>query len=267
MASPSGAQAVKLLMDKQSGRIVGALNPNGTISSHPGTSGLPTRASRAVSVKQPTVIDLTRDHGNDNNKTHQFPSLAVIARPQKIAYNLSQKRNQLDTKVKALLLQPADKFTEWLIQIGLVPPDQHCSKTNKKMKLGKYSDNKKFPHSGGYVWVREGSRGEQKLYVSVFKGSLFEATNHSPIVVLKLLYHWSCQTNIQNVIQWVKVDRDCINNYYQIFRSICVCSIQEEIVNMGGPGRSVEIGIVSLGTTSADGKRRKVSCRMHCGNN
>jgi len=77
-------------------------------------------------------------------------------------------------------------------------------------------------------------------------------------VVLKLLYHWSCQTNIQNVVQWVKVDHTTINLFFQMFRSVCICSVQEEVVNMGGPGKAVEIGVISLGTTSADGTRREV---------
>ena len=33
---------------------------------------------------------------------------------------------------------------------------------------------------------------------------------------------------------------------------------QEEIVSLGGPGKSVEIGVISLGTTSADGSKREV---------
>ena len=257
---PNGGKAVKLLMERHTGRIVGTLNPDGSISSQPGTSGPGLQYHGNRTVKQPTVIDLTRDDGKDNDKARQFPLLTVIARPQKVATNLPEKRGQLDTKVKALLVQPADKLTEWLIKHGLVPSHQLCKETKKKMKLGKYSDNKKFPNSGGYVWVSEGSsRGQQKQYVSVFRGSMFEASNHSPTVILKLLYHWSCQTNIQNVVQWVKVDYSTINMFYQMFRSVCVCSIQEEVVNMGGPGMAVEIGIISLGTTSADGKRRKVS--------
>ena len=57
----------------------------------------------------------------------------------------------------------------------------------------------------------------------------------------------------------VKVDYTVINLYFQIFRSVCVASVQEEIVNMGGPGKDVEIGIISLGTVSEDGKKRQVS--------
>ena len=205
-------------------------------------------------------MDLTRDdsRASSNDKARQFPALTVSARPQKVASNLSGKRGEIDTKVKALLVQPAAKFTEWLIQQGLVPPEQYCSITKRKLKLGMYSDSKKFPHSGGYVWISEGS-GAQKQYTSVFKGSVFEASNHSPTVVLKLLYHWSCQTNIQNVVQWVKVDHTTINLFFQMFRSVCICSVQEEVIDMGGPGKAVEIGVISLGTTSADGTRREVS--------
>ena len=216
------------------------------------------------------MVDLTRDdsRASSNDKARQFPSLTVVARPQKVVSNLSGKRGELDQKVKALLVQPPAKFTEWLIQQGLVPPEQYCNVTKKKLKLGMYSDSKKFPHSGGYVWISEGS-GAQKQYTSVFKGSVFEAgssQNTSPTVVLKLLYHWSCQTNIQNVVQWVKVDHTVINLFFQMFRSVCVCSVQEEVVNMGGPGKAVEIGVISLGTTSADGTRREVSIIGHSDN-
>ena len=215
-----------------------------------------------TTARNPTVVDLDLDldqsKRSGNDKVRQFPALTVTARPQKVAANLAGKRGELDTKVKALLVQAPAKFTEWLIKQGLVPPQQYCTVTKKKLKLGMYSDSKKFPRSGGYVWVSEGSRG-QKTYTSVFKGSMFDASTHSPTVVLKLLYHWSCQTNIQNVVQWVKVDHTYVNLFFQMFRSVCTSSVQEEIVNMGGPGKAVEIGIISLGTTSAGGTRREVS--------
>lgn len=65
-----------------------------------------------------------------------------------------------------------------------------------------YSDVSKFPYSGGYVWISECC---PTRFVSVFSGSLFEGATHPPSVLLKLIYHWSCQTNVQNVVQWVKV--------------------------------------------------------------
>ena len=123
------------------------------------------------------------------------------------------------------------------------------------MKLGIFSDPKKFAFSGGYVWVADKNSSK---FVSVFKGSIFETTDHSPTVVLKLIYHWACQTNIANVKQWVKVDDKTVNCYYQLFRGICVRKVREEIVNLGGHGKAVEVGVISLGTTSPDGSKREV---------
>lgn len=88
-----------------------------------------------------------------------------------------------------------------LIQQGLVRSEQKCSIHNAtQLKLGMYSDVSKFPYSGGYVWISECC---PQRFVSVFSGSIFEGSPHPPLVILKILYHWSCQTNIQNVTQWV----------------------------------------------------------------
>ena len=56
-----------------------------------------------------------------------------------------------------------------------------------------YSDAQRFPHSGGYVWIAENNVNR---LVSVFKGSIFVASSHEPVIVLKLMYHWACQTNV-----------------------------------------------------------------------
>lgn len=88
-----------------------------------------------------------------------------------------------------------------LIQQGLVRSEQTCpTHTNRRLKLGMYSDVTKFPYSGGYVWISECCPSK---FISVFSGSLFEGSQHPPSVILKLIYHWACQTNVQNVVQWV----------------------------------------------------------------
>ena len=98
----------------------------------------------------------------------------------------------------------------------------------------------KFPHSGGYVWIQEGAANK---YTSVFRGSVFEASTSPPTVLLKLIYHWSCQvvpahspgvltpvqTNIPNVAQWVKVDNTAIDTFFGVCRSLCVVAVQEEV--------------------------------------
>ena len=112
----------------------------------------------------------------------------------------------------------------------------------------------------------------------MFKGSIFEAGTgtQAPTVLLKLLYHWSCQTNIPNVASWVKVDNRQIDDFFSLLRSVCVrlgersrvsitkllnpfsSAVQEEIMDMGGNDEAIEVGVISLGTTTADGKKREV---------
>ncbi len=50
-----------------------------------------------------------------------------------------------------------------------------------------------------------------------------------------------------------------INQVYTCFRAVTVASVQEEVVNLGSSRSPVEIGLVSLGTTSADGTKREVT--------
>jgi len=215
------------------------------------------------SKSSPQVVDLTKpgvEPVGAQPIRKAFPALSVSAKPQRTVPAASAKRSELDAKVKGLLVHTPAKFTEWLIQQGLVRSEQYevvPGSGKVKLKLGMYSDGKKFPHSGGYVWIQEGVSNK---YTSVYKGSIFEtsATSHPPTVLLKMIYHWACQTNIPNVAQWVKVDNKQIDTFFQVLRCVCVSAVQNEVISLGGPGKVVEIGVISLGTTTADGQKREV---------
>eukprot|EP00090_Calanus_glacialis_P030102 TRINITY_DN4841_c0_g1_i4.p1 TRINITY_DN4841_c0_g1~~TRINITY_DN4841_c0_g1_i4.p1 ORF type:complete len:1391 (+),score=553.03 TRINITY_DN4841_c0_g1_i4:337-4173(+) len=233
--------------------------------SQPVRGRTPPAAARETtpSKSSPQVVDLTKpgvEPVGAQPIRKAFPALSVSAKPQRTVPAASSKRSELDAKVKGLLVHTPAKFTEWLIQQGLVRSEQYetVPGTGKvKLKLGMYSDGKKFPHSGGYVWIQEGVSNK---YTSVYKGSIFETsvTSHPPTVLLKMIYHWSCQTNIPNVAQWVKVDNKQIDEFFQVLRSVCVGAVQDEVISLGGPGKVVEIGVISLGTTTADGQKREV---------
>lgn len=162
-----------------------------------------------------------------------------------------------DIKVKGVLMYAATKFTEWLIQQGLVRAEQYCDKhPGQKLKLGMYSDVGTFPCSGGYVWI---SSCCPERFVSVFSGSIFQSAPHSPTILLKLIYHWSCQTNVQNVISWVKVTNYYVKTFYAMLRSVCTAAISEKCKKMGGKNSMIQVGVISLGTTSQDGHLRQVN--------
>lgn len=122
-----------------------------------------------------------------------------------------------------------------------------------------YSDATKFPYSGGYVWISECC---PTRFVSVFNGSLFEGAPHPPSVLLKLIYHWSCQTNVQNVVQWVKVDNLYVKGLYTWLRSVCTVALYQHMNLLGGHGKKIEVGVISLGTTSQDGQQRQVKVEV-----
>ncbi|KAL0895131.1 hypothetical protein ABMA27_013583 [Loxostege sticticalis] len=224
-------------------------------------------------AKTTAIVDLTKEDGNKNvadsrevsfNKLQgkTFPSLVVVARP----YLRSKEapppsdRSALDSKVKSVLMHTPMKFTEWLIQQGLVRSEQWCAiHAGNKLKLGMYSDVTKFPYSGGYVWISECC---PTRFVSVFSSSIFEGATFPPSVLLKLIYHWACQTNVQNVVQWVKVDNLYVKGLFTWLRAICTSAIHQHMHLLGGAGKKVEVGVISLGTTSHDGTQRQVKVEV-----
>ncbi|XP_045763043.1 uncharacterized protein LOC123865883 [Maniola jurtina] len=225
-------------------------------------------------TKPTTIVDLTKeDQSNKNiadsrevsfNKLQgkTFPSLVVVARP----YLRSKEapppsdRAALDAKVKSVLIHTPMKFTEWLIQQGLVRSEQWCAiHAGNKLKLGMYSDVSKFPYSGGYVWISECC---PTRFVSVFSSSIFEGATFPPSVILKLIYHWACQTNVQNVVQWVKVDNLYVKGLFTWLRAVCTSAIHHHMGLLGGSGKKIEVGVISLGTTSHDGTQRQVKVEV-----
>lgn len=225
--------------------------------------------TEAAKRKPTAVVDLTKDDATSdatevsfnklNGKT--FPSLVVVARPSlRVKETFKNDRSTLDAKVKGVLMHQAVKFTEWLIQQGLVKSEQQCQvHSGRNLKLGMYSDAAKFPYSGGYVWI---SQCCPTRFVSVFNRSIFEGAPYAPTVLLKLIYHWTCQTNVTNVVQWVKVDNLYLKNFYSWLRSVCTLALQTHMGKMGGHNKKIEIGVISLGTTTQDGKQRQVKVEV-----
>ena len=77
--------------------------------------------------------------------------------------------------------------------------------------------------------------------MQVFSGSIFEGSPHPPSTLLKLMYHWCCQTNVQNVVHWVKVDNFYVKNFYTNMRTICTAAVHEKYEKMGGKDKTIEV--------------------------
>lgn len=258
---------------------VASLNTSTTSTDGATTTDKPSKSKKEIDEKSPApafrpneissvgglVIGAEgKDAKNDGKEIKlqgkTFPSLVVLAKPWLKVKDMSSTRSKLDSKVKLVLMLTPNKFTEWLIQEGLLKSEQKCTiHKASDHKLGVYSDATKFPYSGGYVWISDCC---PTRFVSVFHGSLFEAAPHPPSCILKLIYHWACQTNIQNVVQWVKVDNVYIKGVYTWLRAVCTLAIQQKCKLLGGAGKYVEVGVISLGTTSQDGQQRQVKVEV-----
>jgi len=58
----------------------------------------------------------------------------------------------------------------------------------------------------------------------------------------------------------VKVDKRAIDEAYATFRAIAIATVHREIASMGQSGeKTVEVGLISFGSTAPDRKRREVS--------
>ena len=101
-------------------------------------------------------------------------------------------------------------------------------------------------------------------FVSIFRDSIFEDSPHAPTVLLKLIYHWACQTTISNVVQWVKIDHTYLSSFYSLLRAVCTVETQTSTPVFGAASKNarVEVGVISLGTTSTDGKKRDVKVEV-----
>ena len=64
------------------------------------------------------------------------------------------------------------------------------------------------------------------------------------------------------MLQWVKVDRLFLRTFYAMLRSVCTVQVHTSTPVFCTQGGRVEIGVISLGTTSADGKRRDVKVEV-----
>lgn len=102
-------------------------------------------------IKKKDVVDLTKDEPVTPKTTADtrevtfnklqgktFPSLVVVARPTlKVKETNINDRPALDAKVKSVLMHTASKYTEWLIQQGLIRSEQTCQIHLKAvLKLG-----------------------------------------------------------------------------------------------------------------------------------
>jgi len=213
------------------------------------------RAAKSISN---TPYPLTVDY---------VPLLNILTRPINMygVHIAVQDRKDLDVIVKTTLVKTMQQFVEWLYGLKLIRHEIRCYKHENHDNFVLVLAQKPMilPSSGGYVWMVD-CCNQPRRYVSIYTGSFFALAlkeHVAPTSILKLIYHWSCQTTIVNVENWVKVGKDVISRVFNYIRCVCTVVLQDRMYDLGNGGGSVELGIVSLGTTTADGNKKAVKVR------
>lgn len=65
------------------------------------------------------------------------------------------------------------------------------------------------------------------------------------------------------MVVWSQVDKAFINKMFQYLRCVCSVMLQDKVYDFGFDATTVELGIVSLGTSTADGTKKAVKV-CHC---
>jgi len=243
--------------------VGGGDTPSPRPGSRPGGSSRPRPPPPATPEQRDASI---RNHPALHVSVRTPHALTAVSKSQ-----YPQKRTQLDMRVKKVLLHTPSQFTEWLIQMRLVRAVQYCpihpvtwAGQPRQLKLGMFTDSDKLAQSGGYVWVKTCCRPK---FLSVHFGSLFDVSKllmptAKPIVVLKLIYHWSCQTPTNNVTHWLKLQPEVVDLVNGLFRAVCMLKTEETTEKLGKDGGLVQVGLVSLGTAGPDGLNKNVKVEV-----
>lgn len=63
-------------------------------------------------------------------------------------------------------------------------------------------------------------------------------------------------------MQWVKVDNFYVKGLFTWLRAICTLALYQHMTLLGGPSRKIEVGVISLGTTSQGGQQKQVKVEV-----
>lgn len=89
----------------------------------------------------------------------------------------------------------------------------------------------------GFVWRCPGCRRKQSL----LKDSYLENAKIAPSTLVYMVYYWSTRVPLHIVMEHVEVGTHTGVNWCQYFRKICSWKLCQTSIQLGGPGKEVQI--------------------------
>ena len=122
----------------------------------------------------------------------------------------------------------------WMQQRGLLASQKTCRKCDSDMRFGVKSGV-----TDGFVWrcKRKGC----KTTVSVRDGSFFEKSKLPISKLLHCIYLWALETSVISATAQLAVSARTLVDFYNFLREVCSAALIRNPVQLGGPGRIVQI--------------------------
>lgn len=131
---------------------------------------------------------------------------------------------------------------KWLKQIGLLRREVECEYCNQNMMWNKYVSS-----SDGYAWrcqVKECAKSARR--VSVRKDSFFDKSKISLQDWVRSMYCWSSEMSEKDLSACLNVSRKTAVDMYSFFREVVVVDTDNDPIQIGGPGITVQVGDLCL---------------------
>lgn len=61
-----------------------------------------------------------------------------------------------------------------------------------------------------------------------------------------MIYYWSCQTNVKNISERLKVNGLHLKALFTSLRAFCTVALHQHMPPLGGPGKTIEVGVISI---------------------
>ena len=122
----------------------------------------------------------------------------------------------------------------WLARYGLIRNSMRCTDCDIDMSL-QVRAGARFVD--GYAWSCRGCRAQKSLRI----GSFFKGSHLTFIQLLDIVYYWAKQMKQSEVCDETGICRRVVVDWHNFLRDICCQYLLNHPVQMGGPGRVVEI--------------------------
>lgn len=142
----------------------------------------------------------------------------------------------LQISLRELVLLTSDNLQtiKWLARHGLIANRRLCDTCEIHMA---FQARRGRDYVDGYCWSCRTCRRHRNLRLgSFFKGSHFSLTQ-----LVDIIYWWSMQQPQVEVARQTGVSCQSLVDWYNFIRDICAQYLVDHPVEMGGPGKTVEI--------------------------